>query len=47
MACVTRRKFLKVSGAGALAAKTSGMVGILATSKAPAYAQATTVQWLK
>ena len=47
MARVTRRKFLKASGAGALAAKTSGMAGILAASKAPAYAQATTVHWLK
>jgi multiple sugar transport system substrate-binding protein len=47
MARVTRRKFLKASGVGALAAKTSGMAAILATSKAPAYAQATTVHWLK
>ena len=47
MARVTRRKFLKASGAGALAAKASGMAGILAASKAPAYAQATTVHWLK
>ena len=44
---VTRRKFLKASGAGALAAKTTGMAGILAASKAPAYAQATTLHWLK
>ena len=47
MARVTRREFLKASGAGALAAKTGGMAGILAASKAPAYAQATTVHWLK
>jgi multiple sugar transport system substrate-binding protein len=47
MARVTRRNFLKVSGAGALAAKTGGMAGILAASKAPAYAQATSVHWLK
>ena len=47
MARVTRRKFLKASGASALAAKTSGMAGILAAGKAPAYAQATTVHWLK
>ena len=47
MARVTRRKFLKVSGAGALAAKTGGMAAILATGRAPAYAQATTVHWLK
>src|SRR5258708_23347953 len=47
MARVTRRKFLKSSSAGALAAKASGMAGILAAGKAPAYAQTTTVQWLK
>ena len=47
MARVTRRKFLKVSGAGALAAKAGGMAGILATSRAPAYAQATTVHWIR
>ena len=47
MARVTRRKFLKASGAGALAAKASGIAGILAAGKAPAYAQAATVHWLK
>jgi multiple sugar transport system substrate-binding protein len=47
MARVTRRKFLKVSGAGALAAKTGGMAGILAAGRAPAYAQATTVHWIR
>jgi multiple sugar transport system substrate-binding protein len=47
MARVTRRKFLKVSGAGALAAKTGGMAAILATGRAPAYAQTTTVHWLR
>src|SRR6267154_4388043 len=47
MARVTRRRFLKVSGAGALAAKAGGMAGILATSTAPAYAQATTLNWLR
>src|SRR5262245_13045973 len=47
MARVTRRKFLRVSGAGALAAKTGGMAAILAAGRAPAYAQATTVHWLK
>jgi multiple sugar transport system substrate-binding protein len=47
MARVTRRKFLKVSGAGALAAKAGGMAGILATSRAPAYAQGTTLNWLR
>ena len=47
MARVTRRKFLKTSGAGALAAKTGGMAAILATGQAPAYAQATTLHWLR
>ena len=47
MARVTRRKFLKASGAGALAAKPSGMAGILAADRAPANAQAATVHWLK
>src|SRR6185436_6070676 len=47
MARVTRRKFLKVSGAGALAAKAGGMAGILASSRAPAYAQTATVHWLR
>jgi multiple sugar transport system substrate-binding protein len=47
MARVTRRKFLKVSGAGTLAVKAGGMAGILAAGKAPAYAQTTTVHWLR
>src|SRR5262249_28823724 len=45
MARVTRRTFLKTSSAGAVAARTGGMAGILAASKAPAYAQPTTVHW--
>src|SRR6185503_20759407 len=47
MARVTRRKFLKVSGAGAVAAKAGGIAGILAAGRAPAYAQAATVHWLR
>src|SRR6266852_307821 len=47
MARVTRRKFLKSSGTGALAVKATGMAGILAAGQAPAYAQTTTVHWLK
>ena len=47
MARVTRRKFLKVSGTGALAAKAGGMAGILATGRAPAFAQGATVHWLR
>ncbi|HEY1545048.1 MAG TPA: twin-arginine translocation signal domain-containing protein, partial [Xanthobacteraceae bacterium] len=44
---IHRRKLLKLSGAGAVAATTGGMAGILATSRAPAYAQASTVHWLR
>ena len=47
MAIFTRRKFLKASSAGALAAKTAGMAGILSAGSAPAYAQTTTVHWLR
>ena len=44
---IDRRKLLKLSGAGALAARTGGMAAILAAGKAPAYAQGTTVHWLR
>jgi multiple sugar transport system substrate-binding protein len=47
MARITRRKLLKLSGAGAVAANTGGLAAILATGRAPAYAQATTVHWLR
>jgi multiple sugar transport system substrate-binding protein len=47
MARVHRRKFLKLSGAGAVAAKTGGIAAILATGRAPAYAQGTTIHWLR
>ena len=47
MARVTRRNLLKVSGTGAVAATTGGLAGILASGRAPAYAQGTTVHWLK
>ncbi len=47
MARIHRRKFLKLSGAGAVAAKTGGMAAILATGRAPAYAQGATVHWLR
>src|SRR5271166_932519 len=44
----TRRRFLRVSGAGAVAAAgTGGLAGILASGRAPAYAQGTTLHWLK
>src|SRR3954469_10621344 len=44
---VTRRRFLQVSGAGAAAAQTGGIAGLLATGRAPAYAQQTTLHWLR
>ncbi|MBN9263747.1 MAG: extracellular solute-binding protein [Hyphomicrobium sp.] len=47
MTGVSRRKFLKTTSAGALAAGSGGLAGILATGRAPAYAQQTTVHWLR
>src|SRR5208282_5909597 len=44
---IHRRRVLAVSGAGALAAGTGGLAGILASGRAPAYAQGTTLHWLK
>jgi multiple sugar transport system substrate-binding protein len=47
MARIHRRNLLRLSGAGALAAKSGGIAAILAASRAPAYAQAATVHWLR
>jgi len=47
MARISRRKLLKLSGAGAVAAGSGGMAAILASGRAPAYAQATTLHWLR
>jgi len=47
MARIHRRKFLQLSGSGALAAGTGGLSAILASGRAPAYAQASTVHWLR
>ena len=44
---IDRRRLLKLSGAGTVAATTGGLAGILATGRAPAYAQATTLHWVK
>ena len=44
---IGRRRLLNLSGAGALAAGTGGLAGILASGRAPAFAQGTTLQWLK
>src|SRR5882672_3191068 len=47
MARIGRRKLLKFTGAGALAARTGGIAAILATGRAPAYAQGSSVHWLR
>jgi multiple sugar transport system substrate-binding protein len=47
MTRISRRAALKLSGIGAIAAKTGGLAAILASGRAPAYAQATTVHWLR
>src|SRR3984893_2810704 len=44
---IDRRRVLRLSGAGALAAGTGGLAGILASGRAPAFAQGTTLHWLK
>jgi multiple sugar transport system substrate-binding protein len=47
MARINRRTLLRLSGAGAVAARTGGIAAILASGRAPAYAQGTTVHWLR
>src|SRR5262249_51139120 len=47
MARIDRRRLLKLSGAGAVAATSGGLARILATGRGPAYSQATTVHWLR
>ena len=47
MAGIYRRKLLQLSGVGAVTARTGGIASILATSRAPAYAQGATVHWLR
>ena len=47
MARITRRRVLKLSGSGAVAAQTGGLAAILASGRAPAFAQGTTVHWLR
>jgi multiple sugar transport system substrate-binding protein len=47
MTRVNRRKMLKLAGGTAVAAKTAGLAGILASGQSPAYAQATVVHWLR
>src|SRR5882757_6940722 len=47
MTRIARRSFLKLSGSGAVAAQTGGIAAILASGRAPALAQETTVHWLR
>jgi ABC-type glycerol-3-phosphate transport system substrate-binding protein len=47
MSQITRRKILKLSGASAVAAQTGGLAAILATGRAPAYAQGSSIHWLR
>jgi multiple sugar transport system substrate-binding protein len=48
MARIHRRNFLKLSGAGAVAVSAGGgLAGILSSGRAPAYAQATSVHYLR
>ena len=44
---IKRRRLLKLSATSALAAGTGGLAGILASGRAPAFAQGTTLHWLK
>ena len=44
---INRRHLLKLSGAGAAAAASGGLAGILASGRAPAFAEGTTLHWLK
>src|SRR5438045_3938254 len=46
MTRIDRRRLVQLSGAGALMAGTGGLGGILATGRAPAYAQGTALHWL-
>ena len=47
MARIDRRRLLQLSGAGAVAASTGSLAAILAAGRAPAYAQGTTLHWLR
>lgn len=44
---IERRRVLSGAGAAAAAAGTGGLAGILASARAPAYAQGTTLHWLR
>src|SRR5438094_9189834 len=47
MTRIDRRRFVQMSGAGAAVAGSGGLAAILASGRAPAYAQGTAVHWLR
>src|ERR1700737_4602377 len=47
MARLDRRRLLKLSGAGTIAAGSGGIAAVLASGRAPAYAQTTALHWLR
>jgi len=47
MSRILRRRFLQLSGGATLAAGSGGLAAILASGRAPAYAQGTTVHWVR
>jgi len=47
MSRIDRRRFVQLSGAGMAAAGSGGLAGILASGRAPAYAQGTAVHWVR
>jgi ABC-type glycerol-3-phosphate transport system substrate-binding protein len=47
MTTINRRRFVQLSGGGAVAAGTGGLAAILASGRAPAFAQEKTVHWLR
>src|SRR6266850_385675 len=47
MTRLDRRRLLKLSGAGAIAASGGGIAAILAAGRAPAYGQTTALHWLR
>src|SRR6266853_2215503 len=47
MTRINRRRLLQLSGGGAVAARTGGLAAILSSGRAPAFAQGTTLHWVK
>src|ERR1051325_7241989 len=47
MTKIDRRRVLQLSGAGPAAAATGGLAGVLASGRAPAFAQGTTIHWVR